>query len=415
MLRNYIKMSLKVLRRRPFFTFISLFAIGFTLTALTTSAALIDHTLAPMPPETMLDRTLGIYHMTAKGETVQVNSNPGYKLLDRCIHDLPGTEMVTVFSSAGSVNSYLAGRKIESHMKRTDGAYWKVMHFDFLEGHPYTEDDDRNANFVAVINERTRREFFGNTNAVGKTIEADGQRFRVTGVVADVPIYRNNPFADIWVPIRTAKNDHYRSEYSGGFTGLILARSRAAFPEIRREFQARVSQIDLADLELPGVQVLSARPETYTEAASREILGTPVEKTRTAYLYACFAGLMVLFMLLPTISLININVSRILERASEIGVRKAFGASKFTLVAQFVTENVILTLLGGTIAFIASWGILAGFTWLGVVPYAQFSPNLRIFAVALAIALFFGVFSGVYPAWKMSRLHPVDALRGTTL
>jgi len=415
MLRNYIKMALKVLRRRPFFTFISLFAIGFTLTVLTISAALIDHTLAPMPPETRLDRTLGIYQLSAKGERIELNTQPGYKLLDRCIRGLPGAEVVTIFSQARSVNSYLDGKKIESHMKRTDGAFWEIMHFDFLEGNPYTEEDERNVNFVAVINARTRREFFGGSPAVGKMIEADGQRFRITGVVVDIPIYRNNPFADIWVPISTSKNDHYRSEFLSGFTGLILAENRAAFPHIRDEYRLRLTQIAMSDLEVPGVDVLLTRPETYYEAASREMLGTPIEKTRTAYLFAFFAGFMILFMLLPTISLININVSRILERASEIGVRKAFGASKSTLIGQFVTENVILTLLGGALAFVASWIILTLFTRAGIVPYAQFSPNLRIFASALGIALFFGVFSGVYPAWKMSRLHPVEALRGKML
>jgi putative ABC transport system permease protein len=412
MLRNYVKMALKVLRRRKFFTFVSLFAIGFTLTVLTISAALIDHTLAPMPPETDLDRTLGIYQLYARGESIELQTTPGYKLLDECIRDLPDAEKVTVFSEASSVNSYVDGKKIESHLKRTDGVFWEIMHYDFLEGHPYSDEDARNASFVAVINARTRREFFGDSPAVGRMIEADGQRFRIIGVVADVPIYRNNPFADIWVPISTSKSDLYRSDYLGGFAGLILARSRADFPHIRAEFQARLSRIDPSDWVEDRIDAVVCRPETYGEAASREILGTPIEKTRTAYLYAYFAGLMILFMLLPTISLININVSRILERASEIGVRKAFGASKLTLVGQFVTENVILTLLGGALALVASCLILAMITKAGLIPYAQFSPNLRIFAAALGITLFFGVFSGVYPAWKMSRLHPVEALRG---
>jgi len=411
MLRNYIKMAIKVLRRRAFFTFISLFAIGFTLTVLTLSAALIDHTLAPMPPETELDRTLGLYQLYAKGENIELQTSPGYRLLDRCIRDLPGAETVTIFSQAGSANSYVDGRKIESHLKRTDGGFWEIMHFEFLEGRPYTGEDERDASFVAVINARTRREFFGDSLAVGRMIEVDGQRFQVVGVVADVPIYRNNPFADIWVPITTAKSDSYRSEYLSGFTGLILARGRAAFPDIRAEFRARLSLLNPSEWEEKGIETVSCRPETYWEAASREILGTPIEKTRAAYLLAYFGGLMLLFMLLPTISLININVSRILERASEIGVRKAFGASKLTLVGQFVTENVILTLLGGALALMASCVILAVFTRAGVVPYAQFSPNLRIFASALGLALFFGVFSGVYPAWKMSRLHAVEALR----
>ncbi|HUU45679.1 MAG TPA: ABC transporter permease [Acidobacteriota bacterium] len=415
MLKNYIKMALKVLRRRKFFTFISLFAIGFTLTVLTITAALLDHTLAPMPPETMAGRTLGIYRVEARGENLHVRSSPGYRLLERCLPNLPGAEAVTIFSNHTSVNSYVEGRKIESQLKRTDGAYWEIMDFHFLEGHPYTEEDVRNANFVAVINDRTRREFFGGGSAAGRTIEADAQRFRVVGVVADVPIYRNNPFADIWVPTTTAKNDLYRSQYIAGFTGLILAKERAAFADIRAEYQTRLSQIDLSELDYENVDVFLSRPETYFEAASREMLNTSIEDTKTIYLFAYVAGLMILFMLLPTISLVNINVSRILERASEIGVRKAFGASRLTLVGQFVTENVILTLFGGVIALAASYVILIAVTHSGLIPYAEFEPNLRIFAAALGIALFFGVFSGVYPAWKMSRLHPVEALRGKML
>ena len=90
MLKNYIKMALKVLRRRKFFTFISLFAIGFTLTVTTITAALFDHTLAPMPPESHMGRMLGIYRIDARGENLHLGSSPGYRLLERCLPDLPG-------------------------------------------------------------------------------------------------------------------------------------------------------------------------------------------------------------------------------------------------------------------------------------------------------------------------------------
>ena len=127
---------------------------------------------------------------------------------------------------------------------------------------------------------------------------------------------------------------------------------------------------------------------------------------------ALYKGSRTLFMLLPTVNLININVSRIMERASEIGVRKAFGASSWTLVGQFVVENVLLTLVGGVIGFLGSWLVLQTFTRSGLIPYAEFNLNYRIFLYGLATAIFFGLFSGVYPAWKMSRLHPVQALKG---
>jgi putative ABC transport system permease protein len=125
-------------------------------------------------------------------------------------------------------------------------------------------------------------------------------------------------------------------------------------------------------------------------------------------------GLGLLFMLLPTVNLININVSRIMERASEIGVRKAFGASARTLVGQFIVENVILTLVGGAIGFVLSFFILRALTASGWIQYAQFHINFRVFLYGLAMAGLFGLLSGVYPAWRMSRMNPVQALKGAS-
>lgn len=128
-------------------------------------------------------------------------------------------------------------------------------------------------------------------------------------------------------------------------------------------------------------------------------------------LLAIIVVLMIMFMVLPTVNLVNLNVSRIMERASEIGVRKAFGASSWVLVGQFVVENVLLTLIGGVLGFIFAVIILHLLTNSGLIQYAEFHMNYRIFFYGLCLVLFFGVFSGVYPAWKMSRLHPVAALR----
>jgi putative ABC transport system permease protein len=122
-------------------------------------------------------------------------------------------------------------------------------------------------------------------------------------------------------------------------------------------------------------------------------------------------ALVVLFMVLPAISLVNINVSRIMERASEIGVRKSFGAASTTLIGQFVVENVLLSLMGGIIGIGFTEVVLYLLSNSYLIPYAEFHINYRVFVYGLLMAMFFGVFAGVYPAWKMSRLHPVEALR----
>ncbi len=434
MLRNYLKMALKVLARRKFFTFISLFGISLTLLVLLVATAMLDQIFAPQEPETRGDRTLGIYQITLRGEHVTYNGFSGYGLVDRIVNGLreevPAVEKISIFSTPDTVISYIGGRKIESSLKRTDGAYWQIVDFDFVEGGPFSAEDEANARFVAVINESTRDRFFGRSPAVGRAFEADGQRFRVVGVVRDVPILRLVSYSEIWVPISTAKSKTFRKEYIGDFMAVFLARSRSDFPEIKAAVDRR---FNLAEENIPDrrtFQTIEGGADTLFETISRVLaggvisqgtLGGPYHKmqgrreSRPELLWALLIAMAVLFMLLPSINLVNINLSRILDRASEIGVRKAFGASSRTLVGQFVVENVVLTLLGGAIGLVLAAAVLAGLNASGLIPYAELRLNFRVFFEGLALALFFGLFSGVYPAWKMSRLHPVQALRGRTV
>jgi putative ABC transport system permease protein len=347
------------------------------------------------------------------GPHMMWSSEPGYRLLDRHMRDLPGAERMSIYSSGHTVYSYPGGTKVKSSLKRTDADFWRILRFDFLEGGPYTDQDVQDARFVAVINAATRDRFFGGAPALGRTIEADAQRFRVVGVVDDVPALRRVPFADIWVPLSTAKTNAYKNEIMGGFYGIVLARDRADIPTLKAEFRSRVKAVELPDPK--RYERLNAPLETPFETMARLFLRNfEDEESHAERFVALLAGLALVFMLLPTINLVNLNVSRIMERASEIGVRKAFGASSRTLVGQFVVENVLLTLIGGVVGLVLSAFVLDALSASGVFQYARFGINVRVFAYAVVTALFFGVFSGVYPAWRMSRLHPVEALRGAT-
>ena len=415
MLKNYLKIAFKVFLRRKFFTFISLFAISFTLVVLMVAVAFLDHVFGPNPVESRNDRTLGIYFMEMRtpDKNGTWNGTTGYKFLDRNTRHLPNVEKMAIFSEPKQVVSYRNGEKIPSYLKRTDGEYWEILTFHFLEGAGYSAEDEKSRNFVAVINAATRQKFFGNETAVGKTIEVDGQNFRVVGVVANVPFLRQVPFADIWVPISTAKTDTYRNEMMGDFMATYLARSASDFPAIRDEFKVRLSSVEFPDPK--EWNSMNGEMNTYFEAVSRELVGSRNDEglaSRPGRLLAAMIIIAILFMLLPTVNLININVSRIMERASEIGVRKAFGASSWTLVGQFIVENILLTLVGGLLGFFLSRLALQFITNSGWFPYAEFYLNYRVFFGGLGLAVIFGLFSGVYPAWKMSRLHPVQALKG---
>jgi putative ABC transport system permease protein len=410
MLRHYLVLAAKVLVRRKFFTFISLFGIAFTLVVLVVAAAFLDSAFGPAEPEVFQDRTLGVHGAVMWGKGNRWTSQPGYLMFDRYARNLPGVERLSVYSSPHTVSSFVDGRKIELTLKRTDGEFWRILRFDVLEGQPYTTADVEAAAAVAVISSETRRKLFGDLPAVGRVFEADGQRFRVAGVVADVSALRRVPYADVWVPITTAKHDAYKRDLMGGFEAIALGVSRDALPLFRDEFNARLKRAELPS----GYEGIVAPFETTFGAVARELRLRDYrdDRSHAGALYLFLGGLAFLFALLPTVNLVNINMSRILERASEIGVRKAFGAPSMTLVGQFIVENVVLTLAGSVLAFVASFFVLAAINDSGLIPHASLGVNWRVFGAGVGLALIFGLLSGVYPAWRMSRLRPADALKG---
>jgi len=415
MLRNYLIVAWKVLLRRKFFTFASLFGVGITLMVLLVAVAMLDNIFAPQEPEVHGDRMLGVYAVSMSGERMRTTSPPGYGFLDRYIRPLqalPNVEELSIASMPEKIVSYDHGRKIPGFVRRTDGAFWRIMRFRFLEGGPFGDADEAAGNHVAVINASSRQRYFDGRPALGKSLEVDGQIFRVVGVVEDVPIVRISSSADVWVPTSTAKSSAYKAQFTGGYMALVLARSRADFPAIRAEVTARSLEASKHLPDPKNYQRIATGADTFFESIARSFFSNDYRESHAGRLRAVLVVLAILFLILPTVNLVNINLSRILDRASEIGVRKAFGASSWTLIGQFVVENLVLTLLGGLLGLILAAIVLAVVNASGAIPYAQFALNFRVFGYGLLLALFFGVLSGVYPAWRMSKLHPVQALKG---
>jgi putative ABC transport system permease protein len=409
MLTSYIKLAWKVLGRRKFFTFISLFGVGFTLMVLVVSVAVVDHAVGAHAPEVYHGRTLTVQHVRLHGGGSSSSSEVGPRFVTDYLRDLPGVERLSYFTNTGNRASGRFGGSFA--LKLTDGAYWKVMRFDFLEGGPFDDDDVRARRMVAVVSRATADKQLGEGPALGKTIELDAQRYQVVGVVKDVSPLRGDAFADVWAPLTTEKGASPRPELLGGGTALLLLRDRAAIPLVKQTVRERLRRYQPPNPR--RLHTLKAPVETDFENTARDLLGEDTEDVDYGpRLVAALALLAACFLLLPTVNLVNLNVSRILERASEIGVRKSFGATRRALVGQFLVENLVLTAVGTAVGIAAALLVLAGLSDSALFPHAELRINPRVAGVGVLLALLFGVISGVYPAWRMSRLHPVSALRG---
>lgn len=409
MLKNYIKIAWKVLQRRKFFTFISLFGISLTLMVLMVLTAFVDHLVSPNYPEVNRGRSLYITYAsmtTANGEG-SWNGGSGFHFLDRYVSTLKTPQKIAMTSlEPRVVDAFYENNRLKLNLKTTDANFWEVLEFDFKEGKAFNQQQLEAGEKVAVINEKTRKGYFGNrTDVIGESIEISLEKYRIIGVVRGVPITRIFASADIYVPYTTSTTLMRDKNLIGGFGGVLLANNIGEFPEIQAEFDAMIPKVVLPN-EWKNFETAA---EPYLQNFLRIFGNTRDFSVSPFYL---FLGLFAfLFMALPAINLININVSRIMERSSEIGVRKAFGADSATLVYQFIVENLIITLLGGLIGILLALIAIYSLNNSGLIADLDLVLNLKVLFVSLIVCIFFGLMSGVLPAYRMSKMNVVAALK----
>jgi putative ABC transport system permease protein len=407
MLRNYLLTAIAVLRRRPFFTAISLFGISFTLIILILVSAFVDNVIGPNYPEVHRDRSLYVNYLRQINPKNQYQmTGPGsYYFMDCFVGSLKTPEKIAISSSMGTTNTYINNKKLSISIKYTNDAFWEVLQYDFIEGKPYTRQQIDNAEHVAVISEDTKKAYFGDVpSVVGKFIETDNVKYRITGVVRSVPVTMPISHADVFAPYTVSKSDYRTTSYGGSYTAILLARSASDLPKIKAEYAAVVAKIPPANKDY---SVIESTADTYFKSFTILAGGDGA----SLILFTVLGILVFFIFFLPTLNLVNINISRIMERSSEIGVRKAFGASSRTLVGQFIAENIILTFFGALIGLLLSFIIIQVVNGSDLIANIHLSINFTVLGFALLACLLFGLLSGVYPAWRMSRLHVVTALK----
>ncbi|MBI4233096.1 MAG: ABC transporter permease [Chloroflexi bacterium] len=444
MLKHYLKTAFKVFLRRKFFTLVNLLGICGTMVVLLLAAAEKDRRLGAYVPEVNADRTLKVSSVVLSGERCfggrGGTGGAGYLFADRYARRLQTPEKVALCAlGTQSTILYQGDAKLSLERKEVDAAYWEVLRFSFVEGQPFMAQDVEDERPVAVISQRTRRQVFGEGPALGKTLETLAGNYQVVGVVENVPSFQHTSSADFWVPLKKhpwGQGLGNEAGLTGNLQILLLARVRSDLPRLKAEYQTMLSQVDLSGV--PNCQLHSAA-DTPFENEVRSVLMTRDAQSvlgaidpggesarwgkilvddeylryATAIWVAEFAGGSLLFMLFPALHLVNLNLSRMLERGPEIGVRRAFGASSRTLVGQFLVEHLLLTAIGGLLSLPIAAGLLALLSWEewgGWAESPQATLSYPVFLCGMAFVLVFGVLAGIYPAWRMSRLHPAAAL-----
>ncbi|NQX56771.1 ABC transporter permease [Pedobacter panaciterrae] len=412
MLKNYIKLTFKVMLRKKYYTALTLVGISLTLMVITVFASFLDQIVSANPPEIHRERTLILDKVSVYKGDKKTDAAPSISFLQKNIRALQSTETISYFTTREFI-SFLNGKTAGHILKFTDENFWKITDFEFLEGKPFNIIEVRKGARVAVISEKTKAYFFKDGAALGKTFPIQGIAYQVIGVVKPATPF-SRIYSDVYVPYTTDVNTQ-RTEKAleGTYNALLLAKTND-LKKVRAELRGILKKANLVS----GADSVKVHAFTALEqfAKSSSFNDDEPEYGKTAIVISI---VLILFMLIPAISLVNINVTRIGERAEEIGIRKSFGATSGTLVGQLVTENIIITLIGGLIGLGLSIyasqllvQFINTFDPLFKMPTDSFIISWRVFGFCLFSCLLLGLVSGIYPAWKMSRMDVVYALKG---
>ena len=443
MIKNYLSLAFKVLRRRPFYTFISLFGISFTLMILMLITSMGDALLGANAPVSDLDRLVYnpmLERYTAFNDTTytvdtivmdngdvrldstmnvepngSTNNSTGwmsYHFLENNMSNLEDVEVYTILSNGSNISGYLDGRKVSLSVYYTDADYWQVFDFQFMHGQPYGRDAVEQGSRVAVLTERAAMNYFGTVAAdvIGRNMILGDQTYRVAGIVERPLKDDQTIMGDVFLPL-TVMDSRTLSATTvyGAFQVVYKATSPAKRASIKRQIDFLAENFEMP----PGSDYENIRffPGTATEMFAGTILGERDYEKAQLMLFLPLLVMVLLFLALPLINLINLNVSRVYERRAEIAVRKAFGADSRDILYQFIFENLVITFIGGAVGMLLAVGVIRYVNANDLLGIARLSFSPVIFGYFLLVILLFGLLSGLLPAYRMSRTNIGPALR----
>jgi putative ABC transport system permease protein len=276
----------------------------------------------------------------------------------------------------------------------TTTPYFEARGYDIASGRAFTDADERDRRRVAVIGPTVAESLTAGQDPVGQTIRVDGVSFQVIGVTDTKGASGVQDQDDVVIAPLTAVQDTLTG-YGHIDSIVVQAASRDQLDAAQAEVTSILSERnDVTDPSNPGFQVINQGSILEASSTSNDVFTT------------LLGAVAAISLLVGGIGVMNIMLVSVTERTREIGIRKAIGARRSDILAQFLTEAVMVSLLGGLVGVLV--GVIGSqFRIAGVEPVIATYSVLVAFGAAIASGLFFGT----YPASRAAALRPIEALR----
>ncbi len=334
------------------------------------------------------------------GTSVSVMYYSDYEALRKNLRNI--TTIAPSFQGFGATVAYRK-KSITRGLVGATPEFAPALIYEMAYGRFITSRDSAKSATVAVLGWQTAKDFFGGLNPLGRTIKINGRPFEVVGVLKSKgSLEFSNSDEIVIIPLETGYDKLFGSTATADGKRLIDSISiSAASPEVVTDVILQVERILRREHRLKltdelGFSILSQN--AFLDALD----------TITATLTAFLGFIAAISLLVGGIGVMNIMLVSVTERTREIGLRKAVGARRFAILLQFLIETMTLTFIGGLLGIGLGWSLAAAVRAANLLQ-AEVTPFSII--TAFAVTAFVGLFAGLYPVWRASRLAPIEALR----
>ncbi|MBY0436407.1 MAG: ABC transporter permease [Cyclobacteriaceae bacterium] len=414
MYKNYFKTSLRHLIKNKTFTFINVFGLVLGISFSTMLYTYVSNELSYDSFHPKSDRT---YRVLWVNKSIPDNTRTFGSVVPligpELVNSFPEVEEMTrLFQFSGQVVVEIGEAKYSerSWFTTEDANFLSVFDFDFIAGDKATA---LSHSFSVVLTESTAKKYFGEENALGKTMNLQNLgEVKVTGILKDLPKNSHLQFDLLFSKILVTQDwtDYLNSwQDIGAFTYVVLKEGKSIH-EVEAKMPAFRKKHWGPDLES---REIAFQPIQDIHLYSGDIQnGSENEHGQLSYVYI-FSSMAIFLLIIAAINYINLTTSKASSRSKEIGIRKVAGAVKTQLIFQFLTEAFIITLASMLLSILMMdlcfpfFNSITGKDFdLSLKTIGEFMPAL------LTITLIIGVIAGSYPAFYLSKLKPVAVLKG---
>lgn len=421
MFLNYIKTAYRSLLKNKGFTVLNILGLSLGLISCLLITFYVVDELSYDRYNAKADRIYRVNEDLKLGENNVLYAVAMPPLAKTLKAEFPYIENTTRIKYAGPLHVKIGDNNVlEKGFAFADASLFDVFTLPMINGDPETALAEPNS---VVITESTAIKYFKNTAVIGKFIPVDGNTLlKVTGVIKDIPVQSHFRF-DFFISMSSFKdsrsNEWLRSDYN---TYVLFKNAgdhkklEAALPAFLNKYSGDDMRNQLhqtmADFEKGGSFFrlnLTALTDIHLRSNRSGELA-PNSSIQYVYISSAIA---IFIILMACVNFMNLSTARSANRAREVGVRKVLGSAKKHLIAQFLTESIMLTFVATLIAAMIAAALLPAFNQLSGKNMVINKQSLTWLIPALSfIVVFVGALAGSYPAFYLSAFQPIQVLKG---